>query len=84
MSKQWGHGYHTGNKEGLNVGVDVGAQIGAMQGAENAWHCVNAAIAAIRKGNEMQAIGVLEALLYLLASATGRDQPHPTKPIDDD
>jgi hypothetical protein len=59
----------------LEIGVDLKKKVGSMEGAEHAWHCVNAAVSAIRKGDDLQALGVLYALLYVLADATGRDKP---------
>lgn len=75
MSSQWGHGFHKGAEAGLDRGVSVGEVIGSFSIGEHSWHCVNAAIDALERNEEMQALGVLRTMRYMLAHATGRDVP---------
>lgn len=73
MSKQWGHGFHKGVGEGFDRGTEVGFAGGAMNLGEHCWHCVNASITAIQNDNEMEALGILRTLRYMLAASTGRE-----------
>lgn len=43
--------------------------------SEHVWHCNNAAIRAIEQGRESEALGILRALRFMLAQATGHDTP---------
>ena len=78
MSKQWGHGFHKGNENGINKGIELGEAVGSMFIAEHVWHCTNAAIRAIENNAELEALGILRTLRYMLADATG----HNVKNVD--
>ena len=83
MSKQWGHGFHTGHQKGvesgLDTGVDIGKSTGLMFAGEHSWHTVTAAIDALEKGNDLQALTLLRTLRFYLAAVTGRDVPDHNK-----
>jgi glycogen debranching enzyme len=75
MSKQWGHGFHTGSKAGVTKGLAIGETTGRFQFAEHMWHVISSAVQSIEAGNDMQALGILRASLFMVAHATGRDSP---------
>jgi hypothetical protein len=75
MSKQWGHGFHKGHKDGISDGLDIGQSVGLISVGEHAWHSVNTAIDLIEKGDDVSGLMLLRTLLFALASATGRDVP---------
>ena len=75
MSKQWGHGYNKGIDAGLEVGEDIGRQSGGFDVAEHCWHTINSAIRSIEQGNELEGLGILRMMKFMLAAKTGRDVP---------
>ena len=75
MSKQWGSGFHTGAAKGVDSGLKVGEVTGALKIAEPCWYVISAAITALEKGDDMEALWMLRMMQFMLADATGRDVP---------